>query len=48
MPADRTLVEYFLITKALTAVKREVFSGVPSGKAIDDAIEEAFRFAVEQ
>ncbi len=48
MPADRTLVEYFLITKALTAVKREVFSGVPSGKAIDEAIEEAFHFAVEQ
>lgn len=48
MPADRTLVEYFLITKTLTAVKREVCSGVPSGKAIDAAIEEAFHFAVEQ
>lgn len=45
VPEDLSLMEAACVNWVLSAIKTDILSGTPSGKAIDQALEEAFNAA---
>lgn len=46
IPEDFTMEECLCVKEVLTRIKRQVLSGIPSGKVIDQALDETLTVAL--